>query len=272
MTGRRDDGYHNLDSLVVFTDLYDVLKIEDAPSYHLTINNSEDCSVENNLVTQATHLIAEHFKIQPRLLIDLTKNIPLGAGLGGGSADAAAILLMLNDYWNLQASPALLEKFASALGSDIVACLKQKPVIMRETGNILCPAPQFPTLYGILVHPRTPCATPWVYKTYAISNSKFSTIVKFPENFKTSQEFCDFLKSETRNDLTAAAIAINPDVDLVLSALNNLDDTLLTRMSGSGSTCFAIFATKEKAIQHSQTIQKNNPEWWVKPVTIAGKT
>jgi 4-diphosphocytidyl-2-C-methyl-D-erythritol kinase len=268
ITGRRDDGYHLLDSLVAFTNLYDRIEIRDASQFELTINNAPDCPIANNVVTRAVHLLCNHFKIPPHIHIDLTKAIPMGAGLGGGSADAAATLLALRDFWKLDAPNTLLQKFASELGSDIVACLQDKPIIMRDTGNTLLPAPKFPTLYGVLVIPKTPCPTPLVYKIYKDLNHKFSQNIIFPDSFENAQSFCEFLKDGTQNDLTAAAIAVNPDVKTVLHELENLEDSLLTRLSGSGSSCFTIFKCEETSTKQSQTIQDRHPEWTVKSIRI----
>jgi 4-diphosphocytidyl-2-C-methyl-D-erythritol kinase len=268
ITGRKDDGYHLLDSLVAFTNLYDTIEIRDASQFELTINNAPDCPIADNLVTRAVHLLCNHFKIPPHIHIDLTKAIPMGAGLGGGSADAAATLLALRDFWKLDAPPPLLQKFASELGSDIVACLQDKPMIMRDTGNTLLPAPTFPTLYGVLVIPPTHCPTPLVYKIYKDLNHKFSQNIIFPDAFDSTQSFCDFLNTKTQNYLTAAAIAVNPDVKTVLHELENLENGLLTRLSGSGSSCFTLFKNETTATKQCQIIQDKHPEWSVKYIRI----
>lgn len=270
ITGRRDDGYHILDSLVAFTNLYDTIEIRDSSQFELNTNNVPHCPIEDNLVTRAVHLMCNHFKIEPHIHIDLTKAIPVGAGLGGGSADAAAALLGLRDYLKLDAPDTLLQKFASELGSDIVACLQDKPIVMRDTGNTLLPAPTFPNLYAVLVAPQPLCPTPLVYKAYQELGYPFSQNIIFPNAFDTAQSFCNFLNNQTQNDLTAAAMTINPDVKTVLDELENLEDGLLTRLSGSGSSCFTIFKNENTAIKQSQIIQKNHPEWSVKAIKING--
>ncbi len=269
ITGRAENGYHLLDSWVAFTDWSDAISITPSDKYELTITGefSKNLGDDDNLITRAAHLLAAHFNIAPNVHITLDKSIPLGAGLGGGSADAACVLLALRDVWNLTASDDLLHSFASQLGSDISACLSKTPVIMRYTGNTLLPAPTSPTIYAILVNPNTPCPTPLVYKNYAASDAPFSSPVTFPE-FTTSRDMCEFLKTHTRNDLTDAAIATNPDVARVLHALSNLNNAQLTRLSGSGSTCFALFETKDFANDAHDIIQKNNPDWWVRVTSI----
>jgi 4-diphosphocytidyl-2-C-methyl-D-erythritol kinase len=268
ITGRRDDGYHTLDSLVAFTNFYDEISITKNIDYHLKTNTVLDCKTEDNLVTRATYMLANQFSVKPDICIDLKKSIPAGSGLGGGSADAAATLNALNHFWKLDAPEPLLQKFASELGSDISACLGDKPIIMRDTGNSLHPAPTFPTLYGILVTPQTPCPTPLVYKAYQESGHKFSQNVVFPNAFDTAHSLCDFLNNQTQNDLTDAAIAVNHDVKKVLDELRNLKDGLLTRLSGSGSSCYTIFENKESALKYTQLMQNARPEWMVRQIEI----
>ena len=268
ITGRRDDGFHKLDSLVAFTNFSDEISIRENPSYRLNILNSSECPIDDNLITRAVKLLTQHFDIKPNINIDLKKSIPMGAGLGGGSSDAAAVLIALRDFWKLDAPDDLLKKFASELGSDVVACLHNKPLIMRDTGNALLPAPKFPTLYGVLVVPKTPCSTPLVYKKYMELNSGFSQNVEFPNSFDTVFSLCAFLNKHTRNDLTKAAIAINPDVGIILNKLKNLEDNLLTRLTGSGSGCYTLTATEDLAIKSSNALQKFFPDWFVKHIRI----
>lgn len=268
ITGRRDDGYHNLDSLVAFIDFFDEISIRDNSSYNLHINNAPDCDKTNNLVTRATKLLAAHFDIKPNINIDLTKLIPMGAGLGGGSSDAATTLIALRDFWKLDVPDYLLEKFASELGSDIVACLHKKPLIMRKTGNTLLPAPRFPTLYGVLIVPKKLCPTPLVYKKYMELNSDFSQNVEFPNSFDTALTLCDFLNKHTQNDLTKAAVAVNPDVGIILNVLENSKDNLLTRMTGSGSGCYTLYEYEDFATKRVYDFEKIFPEWLVKKIRI----
>jgi 4-diphosphocytidyl-2-C-methyl-D-erythritol kinase len=276
ITGRRNDGFHLLDSLVAFTNLCDHLRVTTEPSYHLRIDGQpafkttllNDCPMDDNLITRATRLLSDHFTIPPHVGIDLTKSIPLGAGLGGGSADAAATLKMLCTFWNLKASDNLLVSLASQMGSDIVACLNDAPVIMRDTGSIIFPAPKFPMLYGLLVNPNTPCPTPAVYKYVRETQKTFSKDSIFPAQFVTGHDLCTFLNTHTHNDLTDAAIAVNPDVRYVLNALEKMPDCQLARLSGSGSTCFGIFENEDISNKARDSLQKDHPEWWVKTVRI----
>ncbi|HAJ90386.1 MAG TPA: 4-(cytidine 5'-diphospho)-2-C-methyl-D-erythritol kinase [Rhodospirillaceae bacterium] len=271
MTGRAENGYHYLDSLVVFTSLYDGIQINSSDKFHLNITGNDDlsanCDEQDNLIYRAAHLLAQHLGIAPNVHIELTKNIPLAGGLGGGSADAAATLLLLKELWHIP-NHDIVENVAALLGSDIVACLHNKPVIMRETGNMILPAPQLPPLSGLLINPNVPCPTPDVYKAYANSKAAFSENILFPPHFASAASLCDFLNQHTHNDLTASAIKVAPPIKSVLDEMEKLPHVLLSRLSGSGATCFAIFSTAEDAQESSLKMQTNHPDWWVKTISI----
>ena len=272
ITDRADNGYHLLDSLVAFTSLHDELRIKTSEHFQLDIKGNigllDDCPQDDNLVTRACHFLAQHAGIPPNADIELFKNIPLAAGLGGGSADAAITLLMLRNVWHIDVSDNDLHLLASQLGSDIAACLKQKPVILRGTGNHLLPAPQLPSFHVLLINPNVACSTPQVYKDYEQSKHSFSNEIMFPDAFTTIKELCDFLNQHTHNDLTAAAIQNAPIIEQVLKEMNALPNQLLTRLSGSGATCFSIFENETDAQAAARQIEKAHPEWW----TFAGNT
>lgn len=268
ITGREAGGYHQLDSLVAFTGLKDEITIRPSDRFSLNISGKTiDCSAQDNLISRATYSLASQFKVAPNINVSLVKNIPLAAGLGGGSADAATTLLLLKEFWNIASNTAIKE-IAADLGSDIVACLYGKPVIMRETGNNILPAPKLPKLYALLVNPNVACPTPLVYKTYAHATHQFSDDIVFPASFDTAQSLCAFLSVHTTNDLTNAAIEVAPEIQTVLTELENLPNCLLTRLSGSGATCFALFDTMDAANEYASTVKKNHPQWWVMPTTI----
>lgn len=271
ITGRADNGYHLLDSLVAFTSLGDDIQITPSDKFQLNISGNmtlaSSCAEQDNLISRVTHLLAQHLGIAPNVQIDLFKRIPLAGGLGGGSADAATTLLLLKEIWNIPSHDAL-ETVAASLGSDITACLYNKPVVMRETGNKIMPAPSMPTLYGILANPNVSSPTPTVYKTYAESKVAFSEDIQFPENFQSIASLCDFLKEHTRNDLTDAAIAIAPEIKPTLDALEQLPDCRLARLSGSGATCFALFESEAQANTAYVQMTQNHPNLWAEQVQI----
>jgi len=271
ITGRAENGYHLLDSLVAFTSLSDDISIEPSDKFKLNISGSTSlssvCSEQDNLISRVTHLLAQHLCIAPHVDIRLLKNIPLAGGLGGGSADAAATLLLLKDIWHIKSND-VLEKIAASLGSDIVACLYNEPIIMSDTGNKILTAPKMPPLHGLLVNPNVQSPTPEVYKAYAKSKRPFSDNIVFPEQFHSAGELCAFLKAHTRNDLTDAAISIAPEIGIVLNALDQIQNKLLSRLSGSGATCFALFENAGDAQNGYEVIKKAYPDFWAKTVTI----
>lgn len=277
ITGRIENGHHSLDSLVAFTELSDHIHLSENFTYALRIQGdpditsalTENCPDDQNLITRAMHLLAARAHHAPDVLIHLEKHIPLGGGLGGGSSDAAAVLHGLNCLWELHLPLTDLQAIAAQMGSDIAACLNApKAVIMRDTGNTLLPPPKMPELYIVLVNPRTPCPTPLVYKTYAAMDHSFSAPVLFPNSFADSLSLCSFLKTQTRNDLTEAAMIVNPDIRRVLQELKGLPDSLLTRLSGSGSTCYVLFETEDKAIKNQEFLLHRHPDWWIKTTRI----
>lgn len=273
ITGRLENGYHTLDSLVAFTNYCDDINVTVSDAFSLDIIDSTgkeislDCDISNNLISRATYKLAEKCHFQPNIAIKLTKRIPLAAGLGGGSADAAAILIALKDLWP-RITPKDLIEVAATLGSDIVACLHQSPVIMRDVGNTLISAPHLPKLYGILVNPNTPCSTPLVYKTYAQNKANFSKDVIFPESFNSTESLYDFLNEKTSNDLTAAAVQTAPIIDTVLHEIRNTPNCRLSRLSGSGATCFGFFDQEDQAIEAVRIIKETHQDWWAVPVII----
>jgi 4-diphosphocytidyl-2-C-methyl-D-erythritol kinase len=263
VTGLLDNGYHLLDSLTVFVDLTDTLTLTPSADFMVTVSPS-DIVLDDNLVTRAAHLLAQKFHIRPHGHIHLQKNIPLGAGLGGGSGNAASTLKLLAEYWGIKAHWDDLVSVASVLGSDIVACLHQKPLIMRGTGNEIVSPPHLPKLYGVLVNPLTLCPTPQVYKTYDTMPPSYHPPVEFPHKFETIQSLCEFLSAHTYNDLTDAACHINPMVRDILTTLQHHNLCLLSRMTGSGSTCFALCADKLSAENLVRDLKKTHQKWWVR--------
>lgn len=272
ITGRAENGFHLLDSLVAFTDIADEIVFQPANIFKLQIegNNhlAEECKEQDNLVSKAIHLYEELYHPPSSVLVTLKKNIPVGAGLGGGSADAATTLKALRILWETPLTEGELTNLAMQLGSDVTACLSNSPCIMRGIGHEIHPAPQFPELYAVLAKPPTSCNTQSVYKTYAQSQKSFSDHSVFPEKFSSSEALCTFLNQSTRNDLTEAAIAVNSDVKEVLTSLEKITSSMLVRLSGSGSTCFALFENYKEAQDQALHLSKNHPSWWIKATKI----
>ncbi len=264
--GRRADGYHGLESLVVFTDLADELTFAAATELSLTVGGpfaKAAGAEENNLVMRAAKRLQAAHGVTTGAAITLQKNIPVGAGLGGGSADAAAALQGLNALWQLGLSEADFHAQALALGADVAMCLSARPAIARGIGEQLAPLPMpLPPLYALLVHPRTPLLTADVYAALASLPAARGA----PWMMPTAWDAAAFLASlqPTRNHLQPAAITVNPLVAEVLLALETLESRAeFIRMTGSGACCFALYADEATARSAAKTMVEEYPDWWV---------
>ncbi|MDP1575024.1 MAG: 4-(cytidine 5'-diphospho)-2-C-methyl-D-erythritol kinase [Coxiellaceae bacterium] len=271
ITGRRSDGYHLLDSLFVFTTLGDEITISPAETLSMTIDGPFhtviDTPIENNLVYRAALLLKQKFNVSTGAHIHLSKQLPVGSGLGGGSSDAAVTLKALNAFWKLNADASLLAEIGLSLGADIPACLYQKSARISGIGEIIEPlSTEFNASPVLLIKPPESLSTPAVYKQYATSNRPFSKKIQHLEtvNFDT------FIKQmhEAHNDLEEPAIALMPSIQDLLALLTEQPGCLLTRMSGSGSTCFALFSNKYDVKNAKKMLQTRLPHHWIKQTEI----
>jgi len=241
VTGQRVDGYHLLDSLVVFADIADRLWFDEGPQMRITVSGPFASGVPTdarNLVWQAAELAGWTGHIR------LEKNLPHGAGIGGGSSDAAAVLRMFGGA-----------KRAATLGADVPVCLNTTPQRMRGIGDKLEPLSALPDLEIVLVNPNVVVPTGPVFSgLYGKQNAPMPDGLP---DFDSAESFSDWLRAQ-RNDLEAPARAIAPQIDDVLGALGG---ALLARMSGSGATCFGLFSAG--AARHAARIAEANPDWWV---------
>jgi len=250
VTGQRADGYHELDSLVVFADVRDTLRLAPSETMRMSVNGAFAEGVPadaRNLVWQAAEKCGGIFDIS------LAKNIPHGAGLGGGSSDAAAVLRELK-------RPDL----AAQLGADVPVCLSAQPQRMRGIGQFLDAAGLMPELALVLVNPGVHVATPDVFR--ALDRKINPPMPPLPKGIDA--DWIGWL-SEKRNDLQAAAVSIAP---VIGDALAVLDDALLARMSGSGATCFGIYPDMAAAQSAADRIAGDRPDWWVTATRTIGAT
>lgn len=270
VTGRLDNGYHTLDSLVVFADIGDRVEIEPAPDFEFRVRGpfaggfgpkEMDASPHSsNLIVQAAWALARAAQKVPNIRATLTKNLPLASGLGGGSADAAAILWGLLEWWGLSSQAHYLPGLMSRLGADVPVCLPCKPARIRGIGDVLDPVPPMPEIPVVLVHPGKPCPTATVFSHFTGS---FKEPQPMPENMENFGELISFLKKQG-NDLYEPARQSVPEIDNVLNALNARKGCALARLSGSGATCFGLFETEAAAQAAAKAIAAENPDWWVK--------
>ena len=239
--GRRSDGYHLLDSLVAFAGAADQLRYRPGGALALRLDGPEAAALaaeEDNLVLRAARLLAAEAGIAPHGTLRLTKCLPVASGIGGGSADAAATLRLLDRAWGLGWGGARLALLAARLGADVPVCLDSRPARMGGVGEVLCAAPALPPAGLVLANPRIPLATPAVFRA---RGGGFSAEAALPGAWPDAAAMARDLAA-CGNDLEAAAIDLCPAVAEVLAALRGLPGCLLARMSGSGATCFALFA------------------------------
>ncbi|MCW5729116.1 MAG: 4-(cytidine 5'-diphospho)-2-C-methyl-D-erythritol kinase [Alphaproteobacteria bacterium] len=262
VTGRRADGYHLLDSLVVFAGIGDSVAVAPAERLELHLDGPFGAGLAaepDNLVLRAARALAENHGIAAQASIRLTKRLPIASGIGGGSSDAAAALRALSALWNLSPDPASLQELALGLGADVPACLLARPLRMEGIGDRLTPLAPLPPLSVLLVNPLRPVPTGQVFRHPALV---FSGARPFEPDLDGPARFAGFLRGR-RNDLEAPAIAIEPEIGRVLSLLENLPGSLLARMSGSGATCFALFAEAAAADLAARRMREIEPSWWV---------
>ena len=262
VVGRRPDGYHELDSLVAFADVADVVTARAAADLSLSIDGPFAAALAgapNNLVLQAARLLASHCGITAGAALRLTKNLPVASGIGGGSSDAAATLRALQLLWNVQTRSGELVALAARLGADVPVCLLGGVTWLGGIGDVLAPAPELPAVSIVLANPGIALATPAVFKAW---RGPFSVASRFSGPITDAAGLAASLASR-RNDLTGAAVGIVPAVADVLARLAACEGALIARMSGSVSTCFALFAGDAVASAAASRLSGERPGWWV---------
>jgi 4-diphosphocytidyl-2-C-methyl-D-erythritol kinase len=260
---RRADGYHELDSLVAFAAFGDRLSFAPAERVSLNVDGpfAEALLQGDNLVLSAAKRLQERFAVAAGAEIRLEKRLPVAAGLGGGSADAAAALIGLSRLWRVERGGADLTGLAAELGADVPACLASQPSFTGGVGERLQPVPGFPELGVILANPRIPLPTPAVFGS---RTGAFSKPARWTHRLRDAEELIALL-AERRNDLTRPALALVPEIGAVLAALGELPEVRLARMSGSGATCFGLTLTASAAERGAEALRARAPGWWVMP-------
>ncbi|MGH7092338.1 MAG: 4-(cytidine 5'-diphospho)-2-C-methyl-D-erythritol kinase [Stellaceae bacterium] len=266
VTGRRADGYHLLDSLIVFADIGDRITAAPAATLSLAVNGPEARHLaglgDDNLVLRAARLVQARAGIGTGAALSLCKHLPVASGIGGGSSDAAAALRALAILWHCRLDPddPATAAWAAALGADVPACLAGGALWVGGIGEELAPADGLPGLAVVLANPRIALPTAAVFRA---RSGGFGPPGRFDPMPRDAVAFTIAL-ARRRNDLTDAAIGQVPAIGRVLEALARLPGALLSRMSGSGATCFALFVTRDAA-QHAATLlARAEPGWWVR--------
>jgi len=257
VVGRRDDGYHLLDSLVAFVDLAD--QVEARPDDRLSLGLDGPLAVAlaeeaDNLVLKAARLLADRAGVAPRAAVRLIKHIPVAAGLGGGSADAAATLRELVELWRVAMPEEELFDLAVRLGADVPMCLAGRTAFVSGIGDRLAWAPPLPECAVVLVNPGTVLPTRDVF---AERHGAFSPLRPAPRPWRDLADLAAAL-ADRGNDLAAAAISLAPPVGQVLEALGRTG-ARHAAMSGSGATCFALYESHDLAQRAASTLPA---AWW----------
>src|SRR5450631_1041684 len=277
VVGRRVDGFHELESMVAFADCADRLSLTPGSELNLSTTGplARDCGeTTDNLVFKAAQLLGE--RVPDLKLGDFTldKVLPVAAGIGGGSADAAAALRLLAQANGLAIDDARLIEVAKRTGADVPVCLASRAGVMTGVGETLLPL-SLPKLPCVMVNPRIPVATRDVLKALGLRHGVLLVGITdvlrataWPGAGASVEDWVEVLAAGS-NDLEAPATRIQPVIGEVLSALNATNGAWLARMSGSGATCFAIFENTPEAQRAAQKIQLDHPQWWVHAGTLS---
>ena len=268
--GRRPDGYHDLDSLVVFAELSDVLTAyrRDEQAVELGIDGefadhlAETTPPADNVVYAVADALMRAFpeRVQDGIRLDLVKRLPIAAGIGGGSADAAATLRLLNRVWRLGLSTDQLVELGASLGADVPVCVLSRPARIEGTGGRLTPVGTLPEMPVVLVNPGVAVPTAEVFRR--LRNPDKTPLPPLPTRPVSIMELVFWLR-RTRNDLFEPACGLAPEIEHAVRMLASEADCMFARMSGSGATVFGIFLTIDAATAVAERIRDARPHWWV---------
>jgi len=272
VTGRRADGYHEVESLVAFAGLCDWVGLEPGDDVSLEVlgpRAAEVGPVDENLIVRAARSLSAHVTKLKLGRFRLIKRLPIAGGLGGGSADAAAALRLLAAEAGLSSDDPRVRASACATGADVLACLSPQARIMEGIGDKLGPAIRLPNIFALLVNPQVQAPTPKVFAALDLArpSKPRSPALSFPVAEPDTAALLDFL-SLCRNDLEAAAIRIAPPVAAVLKSLSQIPEARVARMSGSGATCFALFGDRRRASTARRIVAAQHPGWWVEATDL----
>ena len=272
VTGRRSDGYHELESLVVFVDVADEVSARPAKADRFKVSGPFAAAAGNgdsNLVVRAVLAFRERWpgRVPNGLDIQLIKNLPVAAGIGGGSADAAAMLRLLVHMADDEIPLPELQDLALTLGADVPVCLLSRPCEVRGVGEILHPLRDFPPTHLVLVNPLVPVVTADVFRR--LDSRDNPAMPALPQPLTRPAQLGLWL-AETRNDLEPAAMALVPAIGELLRHMRVLDGCALARMSGSGGTVFGLFGSAAQAHQAAHETRAKYPSYWVAAGPVIG--
>ena len=264
------DGYHPLASLVVFADVGDRLTVERAERLSLAVGGPFADALEgegDNLVLRAVQALGVAAGVgEPGLRFTLDKQLPVAAGLGGGSSDAGAALKLARDALGLPLDDAALAEIAAGIGADGPMCLHARAAWAEGRGDVLTFETGLPPLPALLVNPGVPSSTGAVYRAFDDSAPGAADRPLSPSAWDLSSVI-GWLAAQ-RNDLQPPAVSLAPSIGEALEATANLPGARLTRMSGSGATVFALFDTAASAEAAGRALSARHPHWWVRPTVL----
>jgi 4-diphosphocytidyl-2-C-methyl-D-erythritol kinase len=270
---RRGDGYHEIESLVVFADFGDALSFSRGGDLTLTVRGPGAAAAgegNDNLVHKAARALAARRPDIALGAFDLDKRLPVAAGLGGGSSDAAAALRLIADANAIARTDPDLYAAARATGADVPVCLDPRPRIMRGVGEILSAPFVLPPLPALLVNPGVVLPTKAVFAAWKPAAAPSAPLeVAVISKLTSAGELLHLLAMQA-NDLETPAIVLQPVIAEVLTALRGLPGCRLARMSGSGATCFALFSTSDEAAAAAKLLSTKQPSWWIKATVLGG--
>lgn len=269
VTGRREDGFHLIESFVVFADIGDEITVKSHEKFAIEISGPFANLLQhekNNIALEAAVAFVNGFSDSlPGVHVDLVKNLPIAAGLGGGSSDAAAVIRALAFLVDSSVSRTAAGQLAIGLGADVTVCLDPQASFMSGVGNIVTLLPDLPEVYAILVNPNIKMLTGAVFAALAVPGAirRDEVGLKPEHTFSDAADLITFVHS-CRNDLEAPALRMCPEIADVQAALSAQDGCDLVRMTGSGATCFGLFADKAKAERGAEKLSQIAANWWVK--------
>jgi 4-diphosphocytidyl-2-C-methyl-D-erythritol kinase len=269
--GRRADGYHELESLVTFADVHDVVTLEADAPHALAVRGPFAHGIAGeNILARALALLRQ---AEPKLWVGsvtLEKNLPVAAGLGGGSADAAAILRAVRVANVAYAAQVPWRDIAAKLGADVPVCLESRPALMRGIGELLTPVARLPEANAVIINPRQPLSTGDVFR--ALGGAALASAARqapLPPELHRLPDLIDYMRAHG-NDLEAPAKQLLPVIAEIKAALAAQPGCLLAAMSGSGPTCFGIFFDQATAWHAAERIAGAHGDWWVKATVLQG--
>jgi 4-diphosphocytidyl-2-C-methyl-D-erythritol kinase len=278
VNGRRSDGYHDLESVVAFADCADRLTLTPGSDLNLRMTGplAQACGdTSDNLVLKAARLLAERVPNMKAGSFSLDKVLPVAAGIGGGSADAAAALRLLAQLNGLALDDPRIIEVAKLTGADVPVCVNSLGCVMTGVGETLQPL-SLPKIPCVMVNPGVPVATKDVFNALGLRNGELlvgATDVllqnrSWPDEEASLEDWVEALAASS-NDLEAPAMRVQPVISEVIAALNATNGAWLARMSGSGATCFAIYENTAEAGRAAEKLRRDHPGWWVHAGTLS---